>query len=76
MLPYRSPKLSQKFYNQRFDAKDLEMIKTLGMGYFGKVLLAELLQTNIPNNKLNYKKLGAIKKVKGKLHAIYKTFLS
>ena len=46
------------------DAKDLKVIKTLGMGYFGKVLLAELAQTSSSNNKLDIKKLVAIKKLK------------
>ena len=46
------------------DAKDLKVIKTLGMGYFSKVLLAELAQTNSPNHKSDIKKLVAIKKLK------------
>ena len=46
------------------DAKDLKVINTLGMGYFGKVLLAELAQTSSPNNKLDIKKLVAIKRLK------------
>ena len=59
--------LSPEINIPSFDTKDLKVIKTLGMGYFGKVLLAEQVQTTIPNHKFEKEitmKLVAIKKLK------------
>ena len=56
--------LSQETNIPSVDAKDLKVIKTLGIGYFGKVLLAQLAQTNSPYHKLDIKKLVAIKRLK------------
>ena len=56
--------LSQEIIIPSIDAKDLKVTKSLEIGYFGKVLLAELAQKNSHNNKLDIKALVAIKKLK------------